>query len=192
MTADAPNCELEELFTSRPLLIAPRDNDYRLPERPTADDIADLPFISFLAENMEESGDPYFDTSLRSLPHPLNIVLSVNNYHLMLRYVKQGLGVAVMDEMCLMASSYGTSWNDIVSYPLDGVLPIVRCGILMRRHKHLSPQASAMAGTLVDKSSSKRLCICSIAGSRRLKCLAGESESFSKLEETFASSTINA
>ena len=139
-----PNCELEELFTSRPLLIGPRDNDYRLPERPTADDIADLPFISFLAENMEESGDPYFDTSLRSLPHPLNIVLSVNNYHLMLRYVKQGLGVAVMDEMCLMASSYGTSWNDIVSYPLDGVLPIVRCGILMRRHKHLSPQASAL------------------------------------------------
>ena len=144
MTADAPNCELEELFTSRPLLIAPRDNDYRLPERPTADDIADLPFISFLAENMEESGDPYFDTSLRSLPHPLNIVLSVNNYHLMLRYVKQGLGVAVMDEMCLMASSYVTSWNDIVSYPLDGVLPTVRCGILMRRHKHLSPQASAL------------------------------------------------
>lgn len=144
MTADAPNCELEELFTSRPLLIAPRDNDYRLPERPTADDIADLPFISFLAENMEESGDPYFDTSLRSLPHPLNIVLSVNNYHLMLRYVKQGLGVAAMDEMCLMASSYGTSWNDIVSYPLDGVLPIVRCDILMRRHKHLSPQASAL------------------------------------------------
>ena len=144
MTADAPNCELEELFTSRPLLIAPRDNDYRLPERPTADDIADLPFISFLAENMEESGDPYFDTTLRSLPHPLNIVLSVNNYHLMLRYVKQGLGVAVMDEMCLMASSYGTTWNDLVSYPLDGVLPIVRCGILMRRHKHLSPQASAL------------------------------------------------
>ena len=62
----------------------------------------------------------------------------------MLRYVKQGLGVAVMDEMCLMASSYGTAWDDIVSYPLDGVLPVVRCGILMRRHKHLSPQASAL------------------------------------------------
>ena len=42
MTAEAPNCDLEELFTSRPLLIAPRDNDYRLPEHPTAEDIADL------------------------------------------------------------------------------------------------------------------------------------------------------
>lgn len=160
MTADAPNCELEELFTSRPLLIAPRDNDYRLPERPTADDIADLPFISFLAENMEESGDPYFDTSLRSLPHPLNIVLSVNNYHLMLRYVKQGLGVAVMDEMCLMASSYGTSWNDIVSYPLDGVLPIVplpafscdATSISARRLPRLSKKsaASCRAGIHAD------------------------------------------
>lgn len=158
MTAEAPNCDLEELFTSRPLLIAPRDNDYRLPEHPTADDIADLPFISFLAENMEESGDPYFDTTLRSLPHPLNIVLSVNNYHLMLRYVKQGLGVAVMDEMCLMASSYGTAWDDIVSYPLDGVLPIVRCGILMRRHKHLSPQASALIEKIRSELSRGNTC----------------------------------
>ena len=49
-----------------------------------------------------------------------------------------------------------------------------------------------MAGTPVDKSSSKRLCICSIAGSRRLKCRAGESESFGKLEETFCKPTINA
>ncbi|HJB65888.1 MAG TPA: LysR family transcriptional regulator substrate-binding protein [Candidatus Mailhella merdavium] len=69
---------------------------------------------------------------------------SVNNYHLMLRYVRQGLGVAIMDEMCLMASSYGTSWSGIVSYPLDTILPSVRCGILLRRHKHLSPQASAL------------------------------------------------
>lgn len=144
MTSDAPNCELEELFTSRPLLIAPRENNFHLPEHPSVEDIADLPFISFLAENMEDGGDPYFDTSLRSLPHPLNIVLSVNNYHLMLRYVRQGLGVAIMDEMCLMASSYGTSWSGIVSYPLDNILPSVRCGILLRRHKHLSPQASAL------------------------------------------------
>ena len=128
MTAESSNCELEELFTSRPLLVVPAGNEFRLPERPTPDDLGRLPFISFLAENMEERGDPYFDTSLRSLPRPLNIVLSVNNYHLMLRYVKQGLGVAVMDEMCLSASAYGAAWDDVVAYPLDHVLPVVRCG----------------------------------------------------------------
>ncbi len=144
MTAESSNCELEELFTSRPLLVVPAGNEFRLPERPTPDDLGRLPFISFLAENMEERGDPYFDTSLRSLPRPLNIVLSVNNYHLMLRYVKQGLGVAVMDEMCLSASAYGAAWDDVVAYPLDHVLPVVRCGILMRRHKRLSSQAAAL------------------------------------------------
>ena len=148
MTTDAPHCRLEELFTARPLLIAPRDNAFDLPERPGPDDLTGLPFISFLAENMEESGDPYFDTSLRSLPHPLDIVLSVNNYHLMLRYVKQGMGVAVMDEMCLTASSYGSDWSDLTAYPLDGFLPPVRYGILLREHKHLSPQAAALIAKL--------------------------------------------
>ena len=148
MTTDAPHCRLEELFTARPLLIAPRDNAFDLPERPGPDDLTGLPVISFLAENMEESGDPYFDTSLRSLPHPLDIVLSVNNYHLMLRYVKQGMGVAVMDEMCLTASSYGSDWSDLTAYPLDGFLPTVRYGILLREHKHLSPQAAALIAKL--------------------------------------------
>lgn len=144
MTREASKCELEELFTSRPLLIARRDNQFHLPARPRMADIARLPFISFLGENMKESDDPYFDMSLRSCPHPLNIVLSVNNYHLMLRYVKQGAGVAIMDEMCLEASSYGAAWDDIMAYSLEGTLPTVRCGILMRKHKRLSPQAAAL------------------------------------------------
>jgi len=151
ITRDAPNCEMEELFTSRPLLIAREDNDYKLPERPTAEDLVRLPFISFLAENMEESGDPYFDTSLSSLSQPLQVVLSVNNYHLMLRYVKQGMGVAVMDELCLMASKYGNLGEGLKAYPLDSVLPMVRNGILLRRHKHLSPQADALIARLREE-----------------------------------------
>ncbi len=151
ITRDAPNCEMEELFTSRPLLIAREDNDYKLPERPTAEDLVRLPFISFLAENMEESGDPYFDTSLSSLSQPLQVVLSVNNYHLMLRYVKQGMGVAVMDELCLMASKYGNLGEGLKAYPLDSVLPMVRNGILLRRHKHLSPQAAALIARLREE-----------------------------------------
>ncbi len=144
VTREPPNCVLEELFTSQPLLIAREDNDFHLPERPTEEDLIRLPFISFLAENMEEGGDPYFDTSLASLSQPLQTVLSVNNYHLMLRYVKQGMGVAVMDELCLMASKYGNLGEGLRSYPLDGILPQVHNGILLRHHKHLSPQAAAL------------------------------------------------
>lgn len=147
ITREVPNCHMEELFISQPLLVAREDNDFGLPERPSIDDLVRLPFISFLGENMEAGGDPYFETSLASLSQPLQTVLSVNNYHLMLRYVKQGMGVAVMDELCLIASKYGNLGEGLRSYPLDDLLPPVHNGILLRHHKHLSPQAAA----LIDK-----------------------------------------
>ena len=151
ITREAPNCHMEEFFTSQPLLIAREDNEFGLPERPTAEDLIRLPFISFLAENMEEGGDPYFDTSLASLAQPMHTVLSVNNYHLMLRYVKQGMGVAIMDELCLMASKYGNLGEGLRSYSLEGILPPVHNGILLRDHKHLSPQAAALIARMRDE-----------------------------------------
>ena len=74
---------------------------------------------------MDDSGDPYFENMDATL-FVKNTVLSVNNYHLMLRYVLHGVGAAIMDEMCLKASSY------------------VRYGILVRKRKHLSPQAKGL------------------------------------------------
>ena len=53
-----------------------------------------------------------------------------------------------MDEMCLTASSFGSDWRDLTAYPLDGFPPTVRYGILLREHKHLSPQAAALIAKL--------------------------------------------
>ena len=92
---------------------------------------------------MDDSGDPYFENMDATL-FVKNTVLSVNNYHLMLRYVLHGVGAAIMDEMCLKASSYGTDWRPLVSYPLDDFLPTVRYDILVRKRKHLSPQAKGL------------------------------------------------
>ena len=135
--------ELEELFQARPLLIVHRDNTYHLPKKPKLSDLERLPFVSFLSERMDDSGDPYFENMDATL-FVKNTVLSVNNYHLMLRYVLHGVGAAIMDEMCLKASSYGTDWRPLVSYPLDEFLPTVRYGILVRKRKHLSPQAKGL------------------------------------------------
>ncbi len=152
VTREVPNCRMEELFTSQPLLIAREDNDFGLPDKPAKEDLARLPFISFLAENMDDnSDDPYFDTVLDSLSHPMHTVLSVNNYHLMLRYVKQGMGVAVMDELCLVASKYGNLGEGLRAYPLKGLLPPVHNGILTRHNKHLSPQAAALIARMREE-----------------------------------------
>ena len=135
--------ELEELFQARPLLIVHRDNTYHLPKKPKLSDLERLPFVSFLSERMDDSGEPYFENMDATL-FVKNTVLSVNNYHLMLRYVLHGVGAAIMDEMGLKASSYGTDWRPLVSYPLDEFLPTVRYGILVRKRKHLSPQAKGL------------------------------------------------
>ena len=43
----------------------------------------------------------------------------------------------------LPISMFGSDWSSIVSCPLDHLLPNVLYGILVRRHKHISPQAMA-------------------------------------------------
>ncbi|MDD6181975.1 MAG: LysR family transcriptional regulator [Desulfovibrionaceae bacterium] len=145
ITADPSNSMLEELFRSRPLLVLRRDNPYRLPRRPGPEDLKNLPFISFLSEGMEDEADPYFGLNARSLPYTKHSVLNVNNYHLMLLYVLQGVGAAIMDEMCVKAStSFGRNWKELATYPLDSFLPTTRYGILVRKCKHLSPQARAL------------------------------------------------
>lgn len=133
----------EELFKSRPLLIVNQENKYKLPARPTQEDLHRLKFVSFLSEQLEPIEAPQLgpDTANWNTGTP---VLSVNNYHLMLRYVSQGVGVAVMDEMCLKSSQYGEHWGNIVSYPMDDFFPTVRYGILVRKKKHLSPQAKGL------------------------------------------------
>ncbi len=136
--------DLEELFQASPLLIALKNNTFRLPKRPGPEDLRPLPFVSFLSEQMDESGDPYFGLNLAAGSYTQNSVLSVNNYHLMLRYVLHGVGVAIMDEMCLRSSMYGDDWSDLISYPLDDFLPTVKYGLLVRKRKHLSPQARAL------------------------------------------------
>lgn len=151
VTALPEGSDFEELFQARPVLIVQRENTYNLPERPGPDDLQRLPFVSFLSQKMDDSGDPYFGGDMANSPYFRNTVLSVNNYHLMLRYVMRGMGVAVMDEMCLKGSMYGTEWSSLVSYPLDDLLPIVRYGILVRKHKHLSPQARGLMDKLREE-----------------------------------------
>ncbi|MDD2966360.1 MAG: LysR family transcriptional regulator [Desulfovibrionaceae bacterium] len=145
ITTEPSNSTLEELFRSRPMLVVRRDNPYHLPPRLRPENLNALPFVSFLSERMDDSSDPYFGLVAESAPYTKRTVLSVNNYHLMLRYVLHGLGAAIMDEMCVKAStSFGRSWKELVTYPLDHFLPTTRYGFLVRKRKHLSPQARAL------------------------------------------------
>lgn len=139
---------MEILFKSRPLLVVHRDNSWNIPPVPSMDDVRQLPFVSFLSNAAGKKDDPYFELaqSLDSCQRRTNI--AVNNYHLMLHFVLQGAGVAIMDELCLQSTLFGEEWSRLVSYPLDHILPNMLYGILIRRKKHLSPQAAALIDAL--------------------------------------------
>lgn len=151
LTSLPGNCEFEELFVSRPLLVTRRDNDYRLPAQPGLEDLERLPFVSFLSEQMDDKGDPYFGSNATTSPYIRKNAICVNSNFLMLQYVLRGVGAALMDEMSITSSSFNVSPSPFRLYPLDRFLPVVHYGLLIRRHKHLTPQASALIKRLREE-----------------------------------------
>ena len=144
LTALPELCEFEELFLSRPLLVVRRDNDYGLPEKPGLKDLERLPFVSFLSEQMDDKGDPYFGSNAVTEPYIKKNAICVNSNFLMLQYVLRGVGVAIMDEMSITSSSFNIKPSPFKLYSLEAFLPVVHYGLLIRRHKHLTPQAAAL------------------------------------------------
>lgn len=145
-TATPPeDCDFESLFTSRTLLILPPDNDYGLPERPAIDDLRELPFVSYLegtGMRQHRSFAATCDVSGLSSSPP---ILRVNNYHLMIHYVIQGMGCALLDEVCLHATFYGNiDLGKMKVIPMDHLFPNIYHGILLRKRKRLSPQAQEL------------------------------------------------
>ena len=136
---------MEICLKSRPMLILPRDNSWSLPAIPTEEDLAQLPFVIFQSEQHDE---PY--PTLHSAAHTLQkkTAMQANNHHLILQLVRRGVGAAIMDELCYRATLYGSDWSSLISIPIDHLLPNVLYGILVRRHKHISPQAEALMAKL--------------------------------------------
>ncbi len=144
LTTLPEHCEFEKLFLSRPLLITRKDNDYHLPENPELEDLARLPFVSFLSEQMDDKGDSYFGSNATTSPYIKKNAICVNSNFLMLQYVLRGVGVAIMDEMSITSSSFNINPSPFKLYSLERFLPVVHYGLLIRKHKHLSPQATAL------------------------------------------------
>ena len=144
LTTLPEHCEFEKLFLSRPLLITRNDNDYHLPENPELQDLARLPFVAFLSEQMDDKGDSYFGSNATTSPYIKKNAICVNSNFLMLQYVLRGVGVAIMDEMSITSSSFNINPSPFKLYSLERFLPVVHYGLLIRKHKHLSPQATAL------------------------------------------------
>lgn len=136
------------IIKARPFLIMRREHPWPIPAIPDMEDLKNLPFVSFWSRM---GGDEYYNyitgTGMGDFIRK-NSVIQVNNYHLIMRYVWQGLGVAIMDELCFQATSYGAEWKSLEAVPLDHILPNLLYGIYTRAQKRLSPQAQALVNHL--------------------------------------------
>ena len=141
-----PRLENFEIFLkARPLLVARRDNPWHIPHIPTEEDLEQLPYIVFHPGTESTVYRPLHATARK---YQKKILISLNNYHLVMQFVRSGLGVGIVDELCFKATMFGSDWSSIISYPLDHLLPNMLYGILTRRQKHISPQAKALMQVL--------------------------------------------
>lgn len=142
------------VFKARPLLVINKENPWNIPPVPEVADLKKLPYVSFLArEGIDELGN-YINYIGMGDFIQRNSVIQINNYHLILRFVWQKIGVSIMDEMCFQATRYGAEWANLDAIPLDHLFPNRLYGILSRRSKRPSSQAKALMDDLYSFFSS--------------------------------------
>lgn len=146
---------LDVLAKARPMLVFHRSNTWKVPEVPDWSDLEKLPYVAFKNNHDTDDLGHYVMASRGNNFILKNAVVKLNNYHFIIRFVWQKLGVAIMDEMCLEATLYGADWNDLEKVPLDHLLPNRIYGLLTRRKKFLPPQVMACMDVLKQFFSSQ-------------------------------------
>lgn len=132
--------EFEEFIEARPMLVVARPNSWHISSKPTLEEMEKLPYVSFLKSGgMDELGNHLAATGMGNFIQD-NSVIRINNYHLILRFVWQRLGVAVMDELCFQATRFGAEWSSLEALPLDHILPCRKYGLLTRAKRRFGLQ----------------------------------------------------
>ncbi len=135
------NIIYHELFETKLKLIAPKSNIFQLSEPPTLEQISQLPFI---AQPPSATRTPLITKKFAERDLVPDIVLVLNNFESIKKYVSHGVGVSIVDDFTLTEKDMETL--DILS--LDGIFQKETYGIIMRQKKHISPAAKALMGTM--------------------------------------------
>lgn len=150
-----PVAETFEVFMeARPLLIVPRNNPWKLSATPTLEEMRKLPYVSFMKMGGMDEFGMYMENMGFGNFYQDNSVIKVNNYHLILRFVWQGLGAAVMDELCFRATQFGAEWESLEALSLEGILPSRKYGLLTRSKRRFGLQVIVCMNHLRDFFSS--------------------------------------
>jgi DNA-binding transcriptional LysR family regulator len=126
----------EDLFRASLVLIAPKNNRFRLAKDLSLDLISRTPFLSFPNSSTIVSlvGSRLAEQGLK-----LNTILTFNNYASVKRYVALGLGISILDDFALAKDD--AEHFDV--FPLDHLFGRRTYSLVRKNKKYLSPATRA-------------------------------------------------
>ena len=130
------------LGTAPFILVTPKRHGFDLDRMPTREQLRRLPFVTYMGDDGAEIHTPFLaEEKLDGLTG--RTVLKVNQYDLVLEYIARGAGCAIMDMLSLkMLPAYAKKTS---FHPLGHFLDDLEYFMVSRRHRSLSPAASALA-----------------------------------------------
>lgn len=127
------------------ILVTPKKHDFKLDRAPTREQLSLLPFVTYMGSDGAEIHTPFLaEEKLNGLTG--RTVLKVNQYDLVLEYIARGAGCAIMDMLSLKMLPGYTKKTSF--YPLRHYLDDLEYFMVSRRHRSMTPAASALAQQL--------------------------------------------
>lgn len=125
-----------ELFETKLKLIASKNSSFSPGKRLTLQKIAKAPFITFPHSSTLR---PFIERKFKENDLKLNVVLSLNNYNAVKRFVILDLGISILDDYALTEEDK----DRLDIFSLDRFFEKRVYGIITRKKKYLSPAAKA-------------------------------------------------
>lgn len=130
-----------DLFETSLRLITPRGNPFSFGKRLTLKKISQAPFIFFPRSS---TITPLILKKFSEKDLSLNVVMILNNFEIVKRYVALGIGVSILDRYTIEDKDM----DHLEVYSLDAFFEKRKYGVLLRKRKYLSPPAKAFLQTM--------------------------------------------
>jgi DNA-binding transcriptional LysR family regulator len=124
------------LFETKLMLITPKNGPFSKKKRPTLKQISQQPFIFFPHSSTIH---PYIKKIFLAMDLKLKVVMVLNNFDIVKKYVKLGMGVSILDDFTLTKRDY----EHLDIFALDQFFDKRHYGMVMRKTKYLSPTVRA-------------------------------------------------
>ena len=124
------------LFETRLKLIAQKNNPFFSDQVPSLEQISKVPFIFFPRSS---TITPLIERKFSEKDLRLNVVMILNNYVEVKKYVELGIGVSILDGYTLTEEDK----NRLDIFSLDPFFGKRKYGLIFRKRKYLSPAVKA-------------------------------------------------